>query len=93
MANSTYMGMPREEIPWYLIIDPDKCANCGACMDFCPNDVFEQGGTTMIVANKYNCVVGCDKCFTECDYEALPFPSKEELLDKLKELREKYRKS
>lgn len=93
MAGQTYMGIPREEIPWYPIIDEDLCNNCGACMDFCSNDVFAEGDLSTIVANPYNCVVGCAACKTECETEAISFPSKEELVKTLNELRNKYKKA
>lgn len=90
MAGRDYMGIPREEIPWYPTIDEDLCNSCDACMDFCSNDVFAQGELYTEVVNPYNCVVGCSACSKECATEAISFPSKEELVTKLKILREKY---
>ncbi|GAB4379307.1 MAG: ferredoxin family protein [Calditrichia bacterium] len=89
MAGS-YMGIPREEIPWYPTINEDLCTNCGSCLDFCDNDVFEQGELTMKVVNPYNCVVGCDACARDCPEGAISFPDKKELVQKLRELREVY---
>jgi len=91
MVNRTYMGIPREEIPWYPTIDPDLCSNCGACMDFCSNNVFAQGELHTEVVNPYNCVVGCSACQKECETGAISFPSKEELKKIINELREKYK--
>lgn len=91
MAGKEYMGIPREEIPWYPTINEDLCNSCGACMDFCTNDVFAQGELSTIVVNPYNCVVGCSACINECTTGAISFPSKEELVKKLRELREKYK--
>jgi len=91
MVNRSYMGIPREEIPWYPTIDPDLCSNCGACMDFCSNNVFAQGELHTEVVNPYNCVVGCSACQKECETGAISFPSKEELIKILNELREKYK--
>lgn len=93
MDESTYLGIPRKEIPWYPTINQDLCTNCGACMDFCSNNVFAQDELNMNVANPYNCVVGCRSCLEECTSEALSFPSKEELVKILKELREKHKKT
>jgi ferredoxin len=25
-------GIPREEVPWYPTIDPEKCTSCGICV-------------------------------------------------------------
>jgi len=91
MVNRSYMGIPREEIPWYPTIDPDLCSNCGACMDFCSNNVFAQGELHTEVVNPYNCVVGCSACQKECETGAISFPSKEELIKIINELREKYK--
>lgn len=93
MAGQTYMGIPREEIPWYPTIDPDLCTSCNACMDFCSNDVFAQGELSTVVANPYNCVVGCSACINECPSEALSFPKKEDIIKILRELREKYKET
>jgi NAD-dependent dihydropyrimidine dehydrogenase PreA subunit len=85
----TYMGVPREDIPWYPRIDKDLCTLCGACKEFCPNDVFEAGAECMLVKNPMNCVVGCDKCMTECPVAAISFPDKAQLLKWIEEAREK----
>jgi len=87
MADS-YTGIPREKIPWYPTIDEDLCSDCGSCLNFCSNGVFEQRESTMKVAAPYNCVVGCDSCKRVCPKEAISFPDKEELVRKLRELRE-----
>ena len=88
MAGRDYMGIPREEIPWYPTIDADLCTSCGSCVDFCSNDVFEQGEISVIVVNPYNCVVGCDACKNDCPSGAIRFPEKNELILKLRELRQ-----
>ena len=89
MSEQFYMGIPREQIPWFPTIDEEKCSNCGECLEFCSNDVFEEGETSTIVANPYNCVVGCTGCKKICDSDAISFPSNDELISWLKELREK----
>ena len=88
MSAGDYMGIPREQIPWYPTIDEEKCTNCGECMEFCDNDVFRQGETTMTVANPYNCVVGCASCQKICPSDAIGFPSKNELVSWLRELKQ-----
>jgi NAD-dependent dihydropyrimidine dehydrogenase PreA subunit len=88
----TYMGVPREDFPWYPRIDAGLCTMCGACKDFCPNDVFEAGAECMLVKNWMNCVVGCDKCATQCPFQAISFPTKAELMKWMEEAREKRKK-
>lgn len=90
MSSRSYMGIPREEIPWFPTIDPEKCTNCGACKDFCANDVFAAGEAAMEVVWPLNCVVGCNSCTRACPAEAISFPNNEELIKVLRELREKY---
>lgn len=36
-----FSGIPREKIPWFPIIDYDKCVGCQECFNFCGNGVFE----------------------------------------------------
>ena len=81
------MGIPREKIPWFPVIEADKCINCGACLNFCSNNVFEAGELTTVVINPYNCVVGCHSCQKVCDSDAIMFPPQSLLVDWLKELR------
>lgn len=73
--------VPREEIPWYLIIDADKCTACGKCASFCHNQVYaiEETGTVAVV-NPFGCTVGCSYCSTDvCPEGAISFPTLEEL--------------
>jgi NAD-dependent dihydropyrimidine dehydrogenase PreA subunit len=79
MAGRSYMGIPREKIPWYPRVDPDKCIGCGECLETCPNDVFVMNDETskVEVATPENCVVLCDKCAPFCSQEAISFPDKE----------------
>ena len=91
MAGSTSMGIPREKIPWYPTINQDLCSGCGACLDFCSNDVFAQVGLTSIVANPYNCVIGCGSCLNECISDALSLPDIKMLAHMLCCLREKQK--
>ena len=90
MSSDSYMGIPRGKIPWFPTIDPEKCTNCGACRDFCSNEVFALGETVMEAVRPFNCVVGCRACARECPVGAISFPSDEELVKALRELREKY---
>ena len=53
MAETTFMGVPREKIPWFPTIDYDKCTFCMECDAFCPHRVFErrENCTRLVVAN------------------------------------------
>ncbi len=90
MSGGTYQNMPRKEIPWYPTINTDLCLNDNVCIDFCSNDVFKVDDIHTVVANPYNCVVGCSSCGTQCPSGAITFPEKRDLVEKLRELRAKY---
>lgn len=78
MSSQTYLGIPRDRIPWFPTIDVDRCTGCGDCLEACPNGVFEldeAAGKTR-VAVPTNCVVLCDKCAGLCNFEAIAFPDK-----------------
>ncbi len=84
------MNIPREEIPWFPVINQDLCDNCGTCIDFCSNGVFALDDIETKVVAPFNCVVGCSSCQLQCPKEAIHFPSKDELVKVLGELRPKY---
>lgn len=84
-------GLPRSKIPWYPIIDYEKCVSCGKCVDYCTLGAFEfeehQGKKRSIVKNPYNCVVFCAGCEEQCPTRAITHPSKKEtrkMIEKLK---------
>jgi NAD-dependent dihydropyrimidine dehydrogenase PreA subunit len=81
--------VPREKIPWYPTIDYEKCTSCLTCVGFCRNGVYATKGNpgNPLVANPYNCVVGCSSCETMCPNGAISFPSREEIVELIKRLR------
>ncbi len=95
MSESTFMGVPREKIPWYPVIDYDKCNFCMECDKFCPHKVYErqEGERKLIVKNRDNCVVFCRACAKTCEPDALSFPDKKEITALIKEIRKEQEKS
>lgn len=67
---------PREKIPWYPKINEEKCTGCKTCVEFCSHGTYEwnEEKGKPIVANPYNCVVGCSNCRMKCPVEAIEFP-------------------
>ncbi len=90
MSEATFMGVPREKIPWYPTVDYAKCDFCMECDSFCPHQVYEKrdGAPKLVVANPSNCVVFCRACAKTCGPDALSFPSKPETIELIKRLRE-----
>lgn len=88
MADKSYMGIPREKIPWRPFINEEECIGCGTCLETCSNNVFVMNESTgkVEVANPNNCVVLCDKCKGFCEVEAISFPDKEETKRLIKDM-------
>ena len=92
MTGLKNIGIKQEEISWYPTINQDLCSACNACLEFCEKNVFAKGELTTVVANPYNCVIGCTACLNECISDALSFPSLKELAKMICELSEKQKK-
>ncbi|MDH5459593.1 MAG: ferredoxin family protein [Candidatus Bathyarchaeota archaeon] len=95
MSSATYLGIPREQIQWYPIIDLSKCPGCKLCIEVCEgagHDVYEFDGSSKkpIVAKPTHCLVGCKACGRVCPTKAITFPSRDELKQMLRDLRKKY---
>ena len=91
-TSATFMGVPRNIIPWWPTIDYDKCTYCMDCDTFCPHKVFEKRENEekqLIIANPYNCVVFCRACSKICTPDALNFPDKKEITSIIKDYRAK----
>lgn len=82
----TWHSYPREQIPWFPTIADQLCTNCGACLDLCAREVYEQDEDGKIwVAEPFLCMVGCCFCKSVCEPKAILMPSQ----DILKNFREK----
>ena len=90
MAETTCMGVPRAQIPWFPAVDYGKCTFCMECDTFCPHRVFErrEGDRKLVVANPTNCVVFCRACAKTCGPDAISFPGKPETIARIKQIRE-----
>ena len=91
MSENTFMGVPREKIPWFPTLDYSKCDDCMECDKFCPHQVFERrddGEQKLVVANPNNCVVFCRACSKTCAPDAISFPEKPAIVALIKAIRE-----
>jgi len=82
-------GLPREVIPWGPTIDGGRCRGSGDCVKFCPNSVYEFDAAEgrARVAHFHHCMVLCSNCVDVCPNGAISFPSQDEFLDRVQELR------
>ena len=76
-ANDSWHGIPRKDIPWFPTVDADACIGCTLCFLSCGRGVYEMQDNKSIVANPYNCMVGCGTCGTVCPTQAITFPDRE----------------
>lgn len=55
----------------------ERCIGWGLCVTSCGRGVFSFDYDTkkVVVANPYQCMVGCSTCGTICSQDALEFPS------------------
>lgn len=66
-------------VPWYPVIDRDRCVGCGVCADYClfsvyENQTSEPASTRVRVTKPLNCKTGCPACARLCAVGALIFP-------------------
>ncbi len=65
-------------IPWFPVIDKDRCSNCKQCMNFCLFSVYKQSQEgRVIVENPANCKTNCPACAKMCPQQAIIFPKYE----------------
>ncbi len=82
--------IPKDRIQWFPTIDYGTCLADQVCVDFCKSGVFEwdeSAGQVLVVA-RLNCVVGCSKCAEICPSRSIHFPSQEELISRIRALRQ-----
>ena len=88
MSDTTFMGVPRDRVPWFPTIDYGQCNFCMECDTFCPHGVFQrrEAEPRLVVAEPNHCVVFCRACAKACGPDALSFPAKAETLALIKRL-------
>ncbi len=62
-------------VPWFPIIDYEKCTNCKQCLSFCPFGVYSQSEDgKVVVTQPENCKNNCPACARVCPAVAIIFP-------------------
>jgi NAD-dependent dihydropyrimidine dehydrogenase PreA subunit len=62
-------------MPWFPVIDYDRCVNCLQCLSFCLFGVYQKGEDGKIaVARPHNCKTYCPACSRVCPRGAIMFP-------------------
>ncbi len=70
-------GIPREEVPWYPIVDLQACIGCELCYVTCGRGVYDIRDRKAIVTQPYACMVGCTTCAMVCPTDAIRFADRD----------------
>lgn len=62
-------------VPWFPVIDRDRCVNCKQCLNFCLFGVYRLSDDGNVeVAKPANCKTNCPACGRVCPEAAIIFP-------------------
>lgn len=62
-------------VPWYPVIDPDRCVDCKQCMNFCLFGVYGEDEEGRVdVVEPESCKTNCPACARICPQAAIIFP-------------------
>ena len=69
------MQTPGAWVPWFPVIDYDRCTNCRQCLSFCLFGVYGVSADDRVeVQNPDRCKTGCPACARVCPTLAIMFP-------------------
>jgi len=70
---------PGEWIPWFPVLDYDRCQDCRQCLQFCLFGVYTEDDAGKVrVAAPEKCKTGCPACARLCPHVAIIFPKYED---------------
>jgi NAD-dependent dihydropyrimidine dehydrogenase PreA subunit len=62
-------------VPWFPVIDYDRCRNCKQCLNFCLFGVYKLSDEGRVeVRNPAGCKTNCPACARMCPQKAIIFP-------------------
>jgi len=74
----SHKGQKGDWIPWFPVIDYDRCTNCKQCLNFCLFGVYAlTDDDTVEVAKPDGCKTNCPACARVCPQRAIIFPKYE----------------
>jgi NAD-dependent dihydropyrimidine dehydrogenase PreA subunit len=87
-----YLGIPRQFIPWFPTIDAEQCIGCQECIRFCHDTVYavDDEAGKVYVEHPWHCQVYCQSCTYACEKDAITFPDRREVKNRIREMRDKY---
>ncbi|MBN1509486.1 MAG: ferredoxin family protein [Sedimentisphaerales bacterium] len=83
IGDSSHGGNPKSEIadpqsawvPWFPVIDYDRCHNCKNCLNFCLFGVYALSNEGRVeVRRPTACKTNCPACARMCPHKAIIFP-------------------
>ena len=67
-------------VPWFPVIDANRCIHCKKCVDFCMFGVYSIETEKVCVTQPEGCKTDCPACARICPQNAIIFPKSEEEL-------------
>jgi len=61
-------------MPWFPVIDYERCQNCKLCLNFCLFGVYELVDDQVTVKRPDHCKTNCPACARLCPARAIIFP-------------------
>ncbi len=73
-----YEKASKDWIPWFPVIDSERCVQCKKCVDFCMFGVYSVESNRVQVVRPERCKTDCPACARICPQNAIIFPKSEE---------------
>jgi NAD-dependent dihydropyrimidine dehydrogenase PreA subunit len=72
---SSIINHPSDWVPWFPVIDYDRCRNCQQCLNFCLFGVYALSEAGRVEVQKPSgCKTNCPACARMCPQQAIIFP-------------------